>query len=185
MLSQPIFCLTIRSLSRNYGRVMRTFALVLFSLVHCAAQVQAYEFQNGQRPPAQQAPIPETQPDNQIQLFLPIIAGGTSPLDHDERPSQPPIHVASAADQTGSPDGDPPPHKKRYTFVTDSGGYLDGYWFRNDLPDGQLKFTIEITSPIVSQSTLDPQGFLTQAAVDDFFSSWCHASRGGIDTASF
>ena len=133
MLSQPIFCLTIRSLSRNYGRVLRIFALVLFSLVHCAAQAQAYEFQNGQRPPAQQAPIPETQPDNQIQLFLPIIAGGTSPLDHDEHPSQPTADVASAAGHTGDSDT-PPPESNRYTFVTDSGGHLDGYWFRNDLP---------------------------------------------------
>jgi hypothetical protein len=84
-----------------------------------------------------------------------------------DRPSQPPMNVVSAADHTGDSDT-PPPEGNRYTFVADSGGHLDGYWFRNDLPDGQLKFTIEITSPIVSQLNLDPQGFLTQAAVDDF-----------------
>ena len=169
MLSQPIFCLTIRSLSRNYGRVLRIFALVLFSLVHCAAQAQAYEFQNGQRPPTQQAPIPETESDNQIQLFLPIIAGGASLLDHDERPSQPPMHVASPADHTGESDT-PPPEGNRHTFVTDSGGHLDRMLFRGDLPDGHLKFTIEITSPVVQQSDVTPEGLLTPAAFVEFAS---------------
>ena len=182
MFPLPVFHSTFHSLHCDFGRLLVFSVVLLLSLTFCIFPAQAYGLQNGRNP--QQAPPPQIEPSNGAQLFLPLIVSGAS-SDYDERPSKPSMSVTGAADQTGSPDGDPPPHKKRYTFVTDSGGYLDGYWFRNDLPDGQLKFTIEITSPIVSQSTLDPQGFLTQAAVDDFFSSWCHASRGGIDTASF
>ncbi len=166
MLSQPIFCLTIRSLSRNYGRVLRIFALVLLFLTLYVAQAQAYGFQNDQRLPAQQTPTPQNEPGNQTQLFLPIMAGGASPLDHDERPSQPHMNVVSAADHTGDSDT-PPPEGNRHTFVTDSGEHLDTLWFRNDLPDGQLKFTIEITSPVVGRAHVDSQGFLTQEAIGD------------------
>lgn len=153
MFPRPVSCPTLRLLYCNLGRFFVFSALMLFSLVFCVPQAQAYGSQNKQRPPTQQAPSPQSEPG--AQLFLPLIAGGVSPLDHDERPSQPPMNVASAADHTGDSDT-PPPEGNRYTFVTDSGEHLDGYWFRNDLPDGQLKFTIEITSPVVQQSDVTP-----------------------------
>jgi hypothetical protein len=132
LLSQPISRLTFRFLYRNYGRILRVFVLVLFSLALGVTQAQAYGFQNGQRPPLQQASTPENEPGNQIQLFLPIIAGGASPLEYDERPSQPPLYVASAADHTCDSDT-PPPEGNRHTFVTDAGEHLDRTWFRGDL----------------------------------------------------
>lgn len=164
MFPRPVSHPTLRLLYCNLGKFFVFSALMSFSLTLCVSQAQAYALQNEQRPPIQQAPSPQSEPG--AQLFLPLIAGGVSPLDHDERPSQPPMNVASAADHTGDSDT-PPPEGNRYTFVADSGGHLDGYWFRNDLPDGQLKFTIEITSPTVSSLNVDSQGFLTQAAVDN------------------
>jgi hypothetical protein len=165
MFPRLIFNLTFGFFCCKLNRILSVPATLFFSLVLCVSQAQGHGFRNGEAPPIQQAPPPQTEPGTQI--FLPLIAGGVSSLDHDERPSQPSMNVTGAADQTDAPDGGLPPIKKRYTFVTDSGGHLDGYWFRNDLPDGQLKFTIEITSPVVNRLNLDPQGFLTQDAVDD------------------
>lgn len=159
-VSAVMFCRLWCSLSKGFGV---SFAF-LFSLTCGLLQAEGYGFHSDARYHIQQAPLPQTEPGAKI--FLPIIVGEAS-SDHDERPSQPSISVTGAADQTDAPDGRPPPNKKRYTFVTDAGGHLDGYWFRNDLPDEQLKFTIEITSPTVSRLNLDPQGFLTQDAVDD------------------
>jgi hypothetical protein len=106
------------------------FCLVLLlSLVLSMAQAQASGLQNEQRPPTQQTPAPYTQPGNQI--FLPIIAGGASPLDHDERPPQSSMNVISSANDTDDSDT-PPPEGNRHTFVTDSGGHLDRAWFRGD-----------------------------------------------------
>jgi pimeloyl-ACP methyl ester carboxylesterase len=167
MFPRPVFYFTFHSFCCKLGRILGVTAALFFSLILCIPQAQGYGFRNGEAPPIQQAPPPQAEPNNPAQLFLPLVAGGASPLDHDEGPSQPPMNVVSAADHTGDSDT-PPPEGNRYTFVADSDGHLDGYWFRNDLPDGQLKFTIEITSPAVSQSNLDPQGFLTQAAVGDF-----------------
>jgi hypothetical protein len=164
MLAQFISHLTFQFLYRSYEMTLRVFCLMFIFSSLGVSHAQAYGFQNGQNPLFQQAPPPKTEPGNQ--LFLPIIAGGAAPLDHDERPSQPPMHVASAADHTGDSDT-PPPEGNRHTFITDSGGHLDSLWFRNDLPDGQLKFTIEITSPIVRIAHVDAQGYLNQWGVDD------------------
>jgi pimeloyl-ACP methyl ester carboxylesterase len=73
------------------------------------------------------------------------------------------MNVASSANDTDDSDT-PPPEGNRHTFVTDSGGHLDRAWFRGDLPDGQLKFTIEITSPVVRWSDVDSEGLLTPPA---------------------
>ena len=158
LVSDPTF----RFLCGRLGRILGVPVVLLLSLALCVSQAQGYGFRNGEAPPIQQAPPPQTEPG--AQLFFPLIAGGASSLDHDERPSQPPMHVASAADHTGDSDT-PPPEGNRHTFVTDSGGYLDGDWFRSDLPDGQLKFTIEITSPIVGRAYVDSQGFLRQEEI--------------------
>jgi hypothetical protein len=115
-------------------------------------------------PRFQQAPPAQTEPNNPAQLFLPLIVGEASPLDHDERPSEPSTHVISAAEHTGDSNTSPP-EENRHTFITDTGGHLDGLWFRSDLPDGQLKFTIEITSPVVDQSYIDEYGFLSPDSV--------------------
>lgn len=127
MLLHHVSCPTFRLLHCNLSKPSIFCLVLLLSLVLSMAQAQAYGLQNEQRPPTQQTPAPHTQPGNQI--FLPIIAGGASPLDHDERPSQPPINVVSSANDTGDSDT-PPPEGNRHTFVTDSGGHLDRSWFR-------------------------------------------------------
>ena len=152
-----MFCRLWCSISKGFG-VSLAF---LLSLICGLSQVEGHGFQSPDRPPIQQAPPPQIEPGTQ--LFLPLIAGGASPLDHDERPSQPAIYVISAAEHTGD-SNTPPPEENRHTFITDTGGHLDGLWFRSDLPDGQLKFTIEITSPVVQQSDVTPEGLLTPAA---------------------
>ena len=126
-VSAVTFCRLWRSLSKGLGISLA----LLLSLICGLSQVEGHGFQSAEHPPIQQTPLPQTQPGNQ--LFLPIIAGGASPLDHDEHPSQPTADVASAAGHAGDSDT-PPPEGNRHTFVTDSGGHLDGYWFRNDLP---------------------------------------------------
>ena len=131
MFSHLVSDPTFRFLCDRLGRILGVPVVLLLSLALCVSQAQGYGFRNGEAPPIQQAPPPQTEPG--AQLFFPLIAGGASPLDHDERPSQPPMYVASAADHTGDSDT-PPPEGNRHTFVTDSGGHLDGYWFCNDLP---------------------------------------------------
>lgn len=113
------------------SRTLGVSVALFLSFILCVSRAQGYGFRSGEAPLIQQAPPSQTEPG--AQLFLPLIAGGASSLDHDDRPSQPPIQVTGAADHTGDSDT-PPPEGNRYTFVTDSGGHLDGYRFRNDLP---------------------------------------------------
>jgi hypothetical protein len=44
-----------------------------------------------------------------------------------------PANAVNAAAHAGN-SADDPPVTTRHTFVTDSGGHLDGDWFRNALP---------------------------------------------------
>ncbi len=133
MFPRPVSYLTLQFLWGRPGRIPCLAVMLLCSFAFCVAQAQAYGFENGQNPPIQQAPPAQTEPNKPAQLFLPLIVGGASRLDHDERPSQPLMSVTDAADHTGDADT-PPPEGNRHTFVTDSDGHLDGYWFRNDLP---------------------------------------------------
>jgi hypothetical protein len=126
-VSAVMFCRLWCSLSKGFGISITLLFFFAFGL----SQAEGHGFQSPDRTPIQQAPLPQTEPNAQI--FLPLVAGGTWSLDHDERPSQPPINVVSAADHTGDSDT-PPPEGNRHTFVTDAGEHLDGYWFRNDLP---------------------------------------------------
>ena len=158
-----MFCRLWCSLSKGLG----IFLALLFFFAFGLPQAEGHGVQSAEWSPIQQTPAPHTQPNNH--LFLPIIAGGASPLDHDERPSQPSMNVVSSASETSESDT-PPPEGNRHTFVTDSGGHLDRMLFRGDLPDGHLKFTIEITSPVVQQSDVTPEGLLTPAAFVEFAS---------------
>ncbi len=127
-VSAVTFCRLWCSLSKGLSISLELLFFFAFDL----SQAEGYGFQSAEWSPIQQTPAPQTESGER--LFLPLIAGGASSSDYDERPSQPPISVTGAADQTNAPDGGPPPIKKRFTFVTDSGGHLDGYWYRNDLP---------------------------------------------------
>jgi hypothetical protein len=133
MFPRLVFNLTFRLFCGKPDKILGVSAVLFFSLILCIPQAQGYGFRNGEAPPTQQAPPPQTEPNNPAQLFLPLVAGGASPLDHDEGSSQPPTNVVSAADHTGDSDT-PPPEGNRYTFVADSGGHLDRTLFRGDLP---------------------------------------------------
>jgi hypothetical protein len=92
-------------------------------------------------------------------VFLPLVAHQSQDQNvaHHEVP---PLHVMASSDRTGH-SITPPPAANNHTFVADDGGHLDEYWFRSELPNGQLAFTIAITAPMVSLAHIYSDGLLT------------------------
>lgn len=92
-------------------------------------------------------------------VFLPLVAHESE--DHNIAHHEvPPLHVMASSDRTGH-SITLPPIANNHTFVADDGGHLDEYWFRSELPNGQLAFTIAITAPMVSLAHIYSDGLLT------------------------
>ena len=115
---------------RLSGKLFSVLIMILLTFAFDAPQLRAYGTQDNSCLLAQ--PTPPAQTESVAQLFLPLVMGGIPPTDHDERPSRT-SNMVSASNHTGG-SSTPPPEGNRHTFVTDSGGHLDGYWFCNDLP---------------------------------------------------
>ncbi len=90
----------------------------------------------------------------------------------------PPVRAEEPVGDTGFPDslfysphGSPIASDDTH-FVADSGGDLDQYLFRNDRPDGRLRYFIDITryffnvADASSNIRFDSNGFLTPASVN-------------------
>lgn len=94
-------------------------------------------------------------------IFLPLIAQQARPqrsVTHKEIPPHFPV-MASGSNNSSLLRA---PAASKYTFVADTGGNLDQYLYRSDLADGRLKFTINITAPvIISDSLYIRDGWLT------------------------
>lgn len=62
------------------------------------------------------------------------------------------------------------PEANDHHFVANSGGHLDQYLFRDDVPDGRLNFDIPITryyfNPDDQQVVFDHEGFLTPSTIE-------------------
>lgn len=56
-----------------------------------------------------------------------------------------------------------PPLPDNQTFVADTGGWLDQYLKRADVPGGLLTFNIGVNAPVLPATSLDPTGNLTLA----------------------
>jgi hypothetical protein len=82
----------------------------------------------GQSDPSLPPPAAPTPADR---IFLPLVANVELNANGEYPPS--PANAVTAAAHAGNSAEDPPV-ATRHTLVTDQAPWLDGYWFRNDLP---------------------------------------------------
>lgn len=103
---------------------------------------------------------PISQGGGASQIFLPLVASGNAhaPL-LGEHPPQKPTSRSYTQDHVGN-SAVAPPASNNHTFVTDSGGNLDQYVRRADLPNGLLKFSIGVNGPVLQlrPDQLSPEG---------------------------
>ena len=103
-------------------------------------------------------PIPEG--GETLQIFLPLVASGHAQESLlVEHPPQKLTSRSSHQDHVGHSDV-APPEANNHTFVTDSGGALDQFVRRVDLPNGRLTFPIGINAPVLQlrPDQLSPEG---------------------------
>lgn len=95
-------------------------------------------------------------------IFLPIVV--------DESSSEQPPTQLSASNHTPGHSGvspEAPPSPDAHTFVADTGGWLDQFLARGDVPNGRLTFTIGIDAPVVKPEWVEADGLLKAAALID------------------
>lgn len=91
---------------------------------------------------------PDAETAGTTTVFLPLISKGAVAFNSDEE--KPPLLLARQqnTDHIGlSPVA--PPAANHETFVTDTGGWLDQYLGRTDLPNGLLAFSIGVNGPVL------------------------------------
>jgi hypothetical protein len=119
---------------------------------------------------AQSEPTLDPSVQTAATIFLPLIANelNSQPVARNESP---PIRVMASSDHNGNSET-PPPTVNNHTFVADEGDYLDNYWYRFELPSGQLTFTIAITAPVVPVNAeyILADGSLTYAGLEHMMS---------------
>ena len=98
---------------------------------------------------------------------VPTPAFPASPAQEEAPP--PNSHAANQPNHFGNSPV-PPRALDDSHFVTDTGGWLDQYLFRDDVPNGLLTFDIEIDryySPLITDSSVDANGFLWPSVWQD------------------
>lgn len=145
--------------------------LFIVAILFCAAALtfSTVNAEMRDKPPtelAQPEPTLVSSTQTAATVFLPLIAHESSNhiAAHEEAP---PLRVTASSDRNGNSET-PPPIANNHTFVTDESGYLDDYWYRFELPNGQLTFTIAITAPVtpVNAEYILADGSLTYAGLE-------------------
>ena len=104
-------------------------------------------------------PLP---PSNGTTIYLPLISSIFTDVQTTvEHPPAPPIFAGKVMQNHIGNSSIEPPLPDNQTFVADTGGWLDQYLKRIDVPNGLLTFNIGINAPILPLDSVDPAGNLT------------------------
>ncbi len=103
-------------------------------------------------------------PRDDTTLYLPLVSSNSTVAQTSaEYPPASPILAGQVTQPHSGSSAVAPPSPDNETFVADTGGWLDLYLKRADVPSGLLTFNIGVHAPVLPATSLDSAGNLTLA----------------------